>query len=78
MLSEQPIELVFDHPVTLADSPFQLLAVDDLHVSANVTNSSAILQAAGSHGHAFAANAQHVGYQFLGHNQLVGLHPIVA
>ena len=50
MLSEQPIELVFDHSVALADSPFQLLAVEDLDVTADVTNRSGILQATGSHG----------------------------
>src|SRR5450759_2830187 len=61
VLSEQPIELVFDHPVTLADSLFQLLAVEDLDVTANVTNRAGILQPTGRHGHAFAAYAQHVG-----------------
>ena len=36
--SEQPIELVFDHLVTLADDLFQLVAIEDLDVAANVTN----------------------------------------
>jgi len=33
-LSQQSIELVFDHPVTLADRPFQLLTIEDLDMTA--------------------------------------------
>jgi hypothetical protein len=55
--SQQPIELIFHHPVTLADSFFQSLAVEDLNVTADITNRPGILQAAGSDGYAFAAHA---------------------
>jgi hypothetical protein len=55
MLSEQPIELVFDHPV-LADGLFQLLPVEDLDVAADVTNRSRVLQATGS---AYLLTASH-------------------
>ncbi len=67
LLSQQSIELVFHHAVTLAHGLFQLLAVEDLYATTNVTNSSTILQAAGGHGNAFATHAQHVRDEFLGH-----------
>ena len=41
--SEQPIELVFDHLVTLADDFFQLVAIEDRDVAANVTNRASIM-----------------------------------
>jgi len=55
--SEQPIELIFDHLVTLADDLFQLVAIEDLDAAPNVTNRTSIMQATGSHGHTFAAYA---------------------
>ena len=75
--SEQTIKLVFHHPVTFADSVFEFLAVEDLNMTAHVTDRSGILQAAGSHGDAFAANAQHIGDQLLSHDQFVCLKPVV-
>ena len=42
--SEQPIELVFDHLVTPADDLFQLVAIKDLDVAANVTNRTSMMQ----------------------------------
>jgi hypothetical protein len=35
-LSQQPIKLIFDHAVTLTYGCFQLLAVEDLNVTADV------------------------------------------
>ena len=78
MLTQQPIELVFDHLVTLANCRFQLLAIEDLDVTADVTDRPGILQSARSHGHAFAAHPQHAGNQFLSHDQFVSLHAVVA
>jgi hypothetical protein len=40
----QQIELVFDHPVTLAGRPLQLLTMEDLDVPANVTDCPGILE----------------------------------
>jgi len=76
-LSQQPIELVFDHAVTFAHSLFEFLAVQDRDAAADVSDRSGILQSTGSNGNAFAANAQHVGNQLLGHDQLIGLHTVV-
>ena len=42
--SDQPIELVFNHLVTLTDDLFQLVAIEDLDVAANVTNRTTIIQ----------------------------------
>jgi hypothetical protein len=55
--SEQPIELFSDHLVALADDLFQLVAIEDRDVAANVTNRASIMQATGSHCHTFAAYA---------------------
>lgn len=38
VLSPQSTELVFDDPVTLTNGRCQLLAIQDLYMSANVTN----------------------------------------
>src|SRR6266542_3984534 len=68
LLSQQPFELVSDYPVTFAHGFFQLLPVEDLDVTADVTNRSGILQATRGDGHALAAYTQHIGDQFLSHN----------
>ena len=76
-LSQQAIKLIFDHAVTFAHGLFELLAVQDLDVAADVSDRSGILQSTGGNGNAFAANAQHVCNQLLSHDQLIGLHAVV-
>jgi hypothetical protein len=41
--AEQSGKLILDYPVTLADSIFQLLTIEDRDVAANVTNRAGIL-----------------------------------
>ena len=53
LLSEQPLELVSNHTVTFANRCFEFLTVEDLNMTAHVTDRPGILQASGSHGHAF-------------------------
>lgn len=77
-LWKQPIELIFNDPVTLADCFFQLLPVQDLNVASDVTDRPGILQPTGSHSNAFPSHTQHVGNEFLGHDQFIGLHAVVA
>ena len=55
--SKQPIELVLNHAITLADGLFELLAIEYLDMPADVTNCPVILQPTGRDSHAFAAHA---------------------
>lgn len=60
-LPEQAVELVFDHPVALADGRLQLLPVEYFDVTTNVADRAHVLQPTSGHGHAFAPDAEHVG-----------------
>ncbi len=48
LVSEQTIELGFDYLVALADCFFKLLAVEDLDVTADITDRAGILQPTGA------------------------------
>ena len=43
-----------------------------------LTNCSYILEMTRSHSNALAAHAQHIGDQFLSHDQLIRIHTVVA
>ncbi len=64
LVSEQTIEFGFDYLVALADCFFKLLAVEDLDVTADITDRAGILQPTGSHGHAFAASSRFSAFSF--------------
>jgi len=77
-LSKQAIRLVPYDLVTFANRFLQLFAVEYLDVTADVANRSGILQSTRSYGDAFAAYSQHIGNQFLDHNQVVPAHSVMA
>ena len=68
---EQAIELLFDHVVALANPRFQSRSIQHGDVTTVVINQSRSLQFPCRLRDAFAAHAQHIGDQFLGHVQLV-------
>ena len=68
---EQAIGFRFDHLVALADPRFQSRSVQHRDVATAIINLSRFLQFACGLRDAFAAHAEHIGDQFLGHDQLV-------
>ena len=77
-LSKQAIKLVSYDFVAFANGFFQPFAVEDLDMTSDVANRSGILQTTRSYGDAFPAYAQHIGNQFLGHDQVVSRHSVMA
>ena len=75
---EQAIGFRFDHLVALADPRFQSRPVQHRDVATAVINQSRLLQFPGGLRDAFAAHAQHIGDQFLGHDQLIRSEPVEA
>src|SRR6185503_3665781 len=76
-LSEQPINFIFDHSITFADGFFELRAVQDLDAPADVADCADILQVSCGDRNAFAAHTQHVGNQFLRHDQLISFYAVM-
>jgi hypothetical protein len=72
------IELVFDNSITLARGFFQLPAVQDLYAAPHITDGPYVLKVTRSHRNPFAAHAEHVGDQFLSHDQLIRIHTVMA
>ena len=68
---EQAIEFRFDHLVALANPRFQSQSIQHRDVATSIINQSRFLQFFCGLCNAFAAHAQIVGDQFLGHGQLV-------
>ena len=68
---EQAIEFRLDHPVTFANPFFQASPIQDRDVAATVMNQFRFLQFFCGLCNAFAAYPQHIGDQFLGHDQFV-------
>ena len=69
---EQAIGFSLDHRVALAAQPFQRGPVQDRDVSAAVVDHPEPLQLADRRSHAFTADAEHVGDEFMGHRQFAG------
>ncbi len=55
--AEQSVKLILDYSVALADGIFELLAIEDRNVAADVTNRTGIMQPSGSYRHTFTAYA---------------------
>lgn len=70
-IGQQACGFVAHYGVALAAQLFELGPVDHGDVASAVLDHSQALQLAGGFGDALAAHAEHVGDQFLGHDQLV-------
>src|SRR5205085_7728472 len=77
-VGQQPIEFRLDDLVALAGARLETAAIEHADPSPAVADQPKLLQLPRSLGNAFAAHAEHVGDQFLGHGQLVGLQTIEA
>src|SRR6202521_59477 len=75
---QETIELRLDHLVALTGPRLQARAIEHRDLASLVTDQPGVLQLAGGFGNAFAAHAQHVGDQFLGHGEFVRLQTIEA
>ena len=64
-------------PVTLAGHRFQACAVQDLDLAARIADHLRLLHGAGGDGDGAALHAQHVGQQFVGQVEVVGVGPVV-
>src|SRR5688572_8036359 len=71
-IAEQAIKLLLYYVVTLTCLAFKRGSVEHLNVTAAVAYQSRALQIPGGLGHTFAAHAEHVRDQFLGHGEFVG------
>jgi hypothetical protein len=68
---QKAVEFALDEAVAFACTCFEAGAVEHLDVAAAVMNQAFVVQLAGCFGNAFAAHAEHVGDQLLGHGQIV-------
>jgi hypothetical protein len=73
---EQAVALALHHRIAFAAALFQPVAVEDPDHAAPVLDDARLLQPAGCLGHPFAANAEHVGDQLLGHGERLVLQSI--
>lgn len=76
--SQQTVVFGIDDPITLADDFFQTLAVDYRNRSANIFNQFLLGEFLSRQRDAFAAHAEHIGYQVVRHHQLVRVEAVVA
>src|SRR6202158_4231915 len=70
-IGQETIELRLDHLIALTGPRLNTRAIEHGDPPSLVTDQLGVLQLPGSVGHAFASHAQHVGYQFLSHGELV-------
>ena len=68
---KQAIAFLLDHRVALTRSGLQAGTIEHRDVAAIILNQTSLLQLAGGLGDTFATHTEHVGDQFLGHDQLV-------
>ena len=73
---QQPVCLGLDYQVALAAEPFQAGPVQYRDLPSAVLDDALALQFSGRFGDAFAAHAEHVGDQFLGHGQVIAVQAI--
>src|SRR5215210_6891138 len=76
VLTEKAVVLVFYHLVTLTGGGFQTGPIEYGDGAAHVFDKAAFLQVPGGYRNPFAANAEHIGYQVVGHDQIVGLQEV--
>ena len=77
-LRQETVVLLLDHRVALATAPLKARPVEHGDVSADVLDKARPLQFGCDFGNPLPANAEHVGDEFLGHDELVALQSIQA
>jgi len=75
-LIQDPGVRFLDHRVTLASRGFQATTVEDRELAAAVADQLALAQRGGGSSNAGAANAQHVGHEFMSDVEFIGVGPI--
>ncbi len=75
---KQPVVLRLHHRVTLATALLQPSPVEHLDTAACIVNQPCPLKAERGLGDPFAANPEHVGDEFLRHDQIVAVKPVQA
>src|ERR1700676_4042779 len=75
-VGQETIELRLYYLVALTGPRLQTRAIEHADPASLVTDQPGVLQLPGGFGDAFAAHAQHVGDQFLGHGEFVRLQAI--
>ena len=73
---QQSIGFGLDHQVALAAEPFEARSIQNRDLASAVLDDALTLQFASRFRDAFAAHAQHVGDQLLGHVQVVAMQAI--
>ncbi len=76
--AEKTVVFVIDDLVTLANGFFQPLPVNYRDSSAKIFNQFFLCQFLGSQRYTFAAHAEHIGNQVVGHYQFVRIQTVVA
>ena len=74
----ETIALHLDHLITFTHRALQAEAVDDCDVTASIMDQSGFLKSMSRDRYSFPAHAEHVGNQFLSHDQLVRCQTVVA
>ncbi len=74
---EQPVNLVFDKAVALADVRLEPIAIENGDTTTTVTNQPGILQVPCGYRHALTASTDHIRDEFLGHEQIGAIFPVV-
>ena len=75
---KQSVVFALDDRVALACARFQAFAIEDRDMPPGILNETRFLQLESALGHAFSANAEHVGNEFLRHHQFGTLQSIEA
>ena len=71
-LIHQAADFFFHHAIALAGANFQAAPVEHRNMPAPVADETLLLQSTGGFRDAFATHAEHVGHEFLRHDQFAG------
>ncbi len=77
-LRQQAVVFMLHNRVTLTGAFLQAGTIEYPDVTSRITDQPRLLQIERRLGHAFAAYTQHIGHQFLGHDQFVPCKPVQA
>ena len=75
-MRQQALALCFYDSVAFTTKALELRAIQHSDTPPAITDHAQFLQLTSSIGHAFAPHAEHVGYELVCHNQLIGIKPI--
>ena len=76
-VAHEAVRFTANHAIAFAYSRFETSAIEDGDTAAMVTNQTGVLQTGGLLRDGFTTHPQHVGDEFLRHNEFVRLQAIV-